>query len=442
MAKYREIEEKELKQKANYNKVLSEYELSKKVNKASDHQIIQMIFDKTIRHSSIFYRANKPEVWQCLIDKIKPNTNFDVLKKYLLHISKKTDFFFETKESIMMLSSISELDNETIRPIETWEPKTRNRHKILSDLLRHLFAKYDVPAFLDKGFVNYELDSIFLFLLMGKGRPLKEFELVPLTITKKAYRYIESTPEYYTFFEAFRRCQILGLGGSEHLAYEIMRSILREKRTAKEDAFWITVIEFFIKQPMMDYSRISEIVDYIYNMKYVNVIRNNVNRPEQPNFNMKGRTLHALLRDTENWHNKLAAERKKITGNSPTWEPYGFSNWSVTYGVEKHAITYDMIQLTSTKDLSQEGADLHHCVASYARSCASGTTSIWSFRTRSSQFQYDGGQFKRLLTVQLNKDGTIVQIRGSYNRKANNQEVNILRRWADEHNLKFSNWAL
>lgn len=446
MAKYREIEKEELKQQAHYKKYADTYELSKKVNKSSDYQIIQMIFDKIITRSSIFYAANKPDIWQFLIDKIqKPdnNNNNDLLKDYLLHISKKSDCFFETKESIKMLFSISDLHNETVRSIETWEPKTRNRHKILSDLLRHLFAKYEVPAFLDKGFVDYDLDSIFLFLLMGKGRPLKEFELVPLTITRKAFRYVESTPEYYTFFEAFRRCQVLGLGGSEHLNYEIMRSILREKRTAKQDAFWITVIEFFIKQPMMDYSRISEIIDYIYNAKYVSVIHNNVNAPEQPNFTMKGRTIHTLLRDTEHWHNRLAEERKKLKDNNfSKWEPFQFPNWTVSYGVDKHKTTYDMVQLTTAKELASEGSDLHHCVASYNRSCSTGTTSIWSFRKQSDTYEYDGGLFKRLLTIQLNKDGTIVQIRGSYNRKANGQEQSIVRRWADEHGLKFSNWAL
>jgi hypothetical protein len=99
--------------------------------------------------------------------------------------------------------------------------------------------------------------------------------------------------------------------------------------------------------------------------------------------------------------------------------------------------TYRIIQLMSAKELQTEGQTMHHCVASYANSCKTGNTSIWSFTF---QTKDDILKEKHLLTIEVNKMRTIVQIRGKYNARAEEHEMRIIRKWALQERLQLSSW--
>ena len=90
-------------------------------------------------------------------------------------------------------------------------------------------------------------------------------------------------------------------------------------------------------------------------------------------------------------------------------------------------------ELLSTKALSAEGRAMKHCVASYARSCALGASSIWTMEVES----FDGK--RRALTVEVNNAARLIcQARGKCNTLPNEKERGILRRWAETQRLRLA----
>ena len=74
---------------------------------------------------------------------------------------------------------------------------------------------------------------------------------------------------------------------------------------------------------------------------------------------------------------------------------------------------------------------MKHCVYSYLPKCAAGECSIWSLRK---VFQED--PIVRILTIQVDRNGQIVQVRGKYNAVAQAEEKDVIRQWAKKAGLK------
>ena len=86
---------------------------------------------------------------------------------------------------------------------------------------------------------------------------------------------------------------------------------------------------------------------------------------------------------------------------------------------------------TIRRALSTEGRVMHHCVASYAHSCARRATSIWSLQMHN----HEGSQ--RILTVEVRLSSkTICQTRGKRNVMPDAKGKDILRRWAAQEGLR------
>jgi len=89
--------------------------------------------------------------------------------------------------------------------------------------------------------------------------------------------------------------------------------------------------------------------------------------------------------------------------------------------------------LLSSKELAAEGRKQKHCVASYAASCVSGASSIFTMDVR----DCDGE--RKLLTIEVGrKHRVLYQVRGKRNRLPTNAEALVLRRWTQEYGLKWS----
>jgi hypothetical protein len=76
---------------------------------------------------------------------------------------------------------------------------------------------------------------------------------------------------------------------------------------------------------------------------------------------------------------------------------------------------------------------MHHCVASYKYRCVNGDVSIWSLKS-----EFPIGRVNKGVTLELRKDGAIVQCRGFANRLPYGNEVAMVKRWAREYGLT---WA-
>src|SRR4029077_4063924 len=200
-----------------------------------------------------------------------------------------------------------------------WKPLTHNARRQFSSLARHLFADWPVPTFMDSvwfsGNGRGAVQQQEWFLHIGRGQNISTADL-PLSYTKRMAHFFMQAPADLTVEAALRWGQIHGLGGSERLARAIIGTWLGT--SFGHDDFWVTVLQFFIANPMLDLAHVGPIIDYIEQQRFVSqdvLVAPGVverNGPAQPNFMMKGRTPASLLRQVEAWHRTLAkAEQPK-----------------------------------------------------------------------------------------------------------------------------------
>ena len=83
-----------------------------------------------------------------------------------------------------------------------------------------------------------------------------------------------------------------------------------------------------------------------------------------------------------------------------------------------------------TDDIVVEGVDLNHCVSSYVDRIISGKTMIIFLR-------YSKEKDSSLLTVEI-KNNNIIQARGSYNRSANEEEIEFLKKFCKNKKIELS----
>jgi hypothetical protein len=97
-------------------------------------------------------------------------------------------------------------------------------------------------------------------------------------------------------------------------------------------------------------------------------------------------------------------------------------------------VVWRLRQIKTAKELYLEGLRMHHCVASCKFSCVYRGISIWPLTC-----EFPPGRLNRGVTLELSRDGEIVQCRGFANRRPCEQEVRIVKRWAGEYGLT---WAV
>lgn len=412
------------------------------------HKAIELIFsgkisDATLRGSGIHPNIKKINDFYRSIKSVE---EAEKCKNVFMHLHKQKAFkLLEDEKLLGPLQTAMSMSLFWVREFHTWEKSSHNIHKQFSSILRHMFAKYPVPLFLDEAWTNpYSKQYIDWFIHIGAGRSAKELHKFPIAITKKLAHEFVNTPEGFSINEAIRRAEVLSMGGSEWLAWHICHSRLGHGYgDIEREKFWSTVVLFFCKCPMFDCEHIPQILDYINHIKNILIpleVEPGLFRPvANTNFSMKGRTLEALIRDSQEWHNRIAVETKH-TKSASSWEGTKIKSFYLTEGNAEKGLekTYSITELLKASELVAEGRSMNHCVSSYASSCQRGHCSIWSLRVTP---QYKGIT-ERLVTIELlNQSRTIVQVRGKSNCRPTEKEKGLVTRWAHQSGLRISNTA-
>ena len=128
--------------------------------------------------------------------------------------------------------------------------------------------------------------------------------------------------------------------------------------------------------------------------------------PPQPDYTMKGRGAVKLLRQVEEWHVQLQRENRLPDGR---WEHSDISDFA--WEDEEEGLHWTIRQLTSKKELDQEGRAMNHCIASYVAKCQRGSKSVWSM-----QVVDDEDRSARVVTIAVhNPSKNVVEVRGRFN---------------------------
>lgn len=324
-----------------------------------------------------------------------------------------------------------------VRDPITWKKvgKSKSNDKRLISLVKHTFAKYKVPEFLEAAWIEAarihidntgnqvlplpkKLDFRLWYICVGRGESLykkfgKELGLSRMDLHHFLnFPYETSEPSTAIWYGL-----VISKGSSPRIATMIWRSKLSRKDITNE--FWKSVANWFIHNPPESVAQINDIVDYL-----------NHRRTEGgENFTMKGRNLESVLKGMSDWHYELR-RMKSIGGGS--WAGMPIDNCDIPMGPEDDRQIWHFVQIKTGDKLAQEGNKMHHCVWSYKRMCQEGKTFIWSASMTHKN------KTKDYLTIEINLRDTgyhIVQVRGFANRPPNNYEREMVNTWAQKEGL-------
>jgi hypothetical protein len=270
------------------------------------------------------------------------------------------------------------------------------------------------------------------YLHIASGKNIRTAR-TPLPLTKLMVHHFLEAPAAASIEGAFRWGEVHALGGDATLTHALLGTRLAHSFDHYE--FWSSVIRFFIANPMLDREHVGPIVDYLHAQKFQTreIVdqngRTTIEPPPQANLQMRGRTAESLLAQVERWHQALG--RTKGAENL-FFKASGIKAVSFKTGSKDAPSVWRFRELHSGNDLIAEGKAMRHCVASYARSCAAGNCSIWAMEVDRQMGS------EKIQTVEVTKQGVIVQCRGRLNRLPTSAEFDIVRRWAGVAGLTIS----
>ena len=359
----------------------------------------------------------------------------------LLEACKRTRIIEETSTGnikyLEALINIAQYQWIWRRKLEEWKPTSHNREKRFSELLRYLFAKYDVPDFMDRawfgeGAENEKYKS--WFLAIGDGDNIRKQSDLPIPLTKKMAHEFLQAPSNLTIKGALRWGQMKAMGAEGRMIRGVMATPLGE--TFENDEFWVSVLRMFIDDPFLEPENYGPIYDYLNEKKFggrgVRWVEGTLVElgPEQPNLSMKGRDSITLLDQVNRWHADL--NKSPYLLKDLEWPSCGIPGFE-TKEMDNY---YQISEILSSRDLRDEGVDMHHCIASYVNDCKSGKTAMYSMlRTLEHGSERELSMEVSVLTK------TIVQARKRYNELPTSMDLRIVQSWAKQAGINISKWV-
>jgi hypothetical protein len=328
-----------------------------------------------------------------------------------------------------------------IRPIEGWRCQERSPWVQFASLAEHLLARFPMPGFMASVWWTapdpYSATQQDWYKRLGRGESVRRLGM-PVRLTRAmAHRFL-GAPCHLSVTEAVRWAQVLELGGSPALAVAVAST--RLGRELANEAFWETVVHFFVNAPDLDLAQVGPIVDYLHHQRFGGGMgvapsgEYGMLPPPQPSFSMKGRTSGSVMRLVTSWHRELG--RTPPSGETWSRSDVNELEWIERVVVRRgddvrtEARAWSIRELCSADALSAEGSAMHHCVAIYASRCLSKRSSIWSMQVETPRGRHHA------LTIEVDRTRRrIVQARRKFNALPREEERAVLLSWATRERL-------
>jgi hypothetical protein len=335
----------------------------------------------------------------------------------LLHMEAQGSYAVLRDEVyITVLANIATFGNKMVRGISAWEKKSIVAEIQISELIKHCFAQYEVPEFLESVFYYENKIHMLWYVQLGRGESVLGLSGFPVRFTKKMAHEFKDAPVNFSVPQAIRWAQAKGYGASKDMAETLAWSDLPE--SFEREVFWVTVIQFFAKHETLPYAKVQEVLFYIKETFEAD-----------KNFAMKGRTWEALVKQSDEWH--VEYHRKLAALNRAEWNPSGVNSFRKSVVTESEAIEYEIVELMNSEALYDEGYEMNHCVADYEYECIEGSAAIFSLRKKQAETE------TTLATIEVCLETkTIVQAKAKYNECISLEAENLMVEWAKKEALE------
>jgi hypothetical protein len=342
----------------------------------------------------------------------------------------------KTVNDLIPLLHLAGIETKALRPAYTYQPKSHNLDKQLYGLLNHLFVRYPVPTFLYQACLKEtqgreragDLEMYrqwFVTLAQGGSFP----KLVkPYLTGKEAFLFL-SAPAGNRIHDNVWWARLKAAGLPQSLIEPLIERIFRHFQFNFDPNGRLTeTIQFYARfHGDMNKITFGEVTDFIA-WKLTNDL----------SFHLKGRTIGSVIKLTNQWHHLM--QRAKL-GQCIEWDGLTVTDWLL----EARDRVWLVTQLRNNKELLNEGRKQKHCVYSYVQWCVAGRSAIFSLRCYhkgGGGYTYDGGvlwdpksELARV-TIEVNSQRDVVQVRGPLNCKPSDEEKKVLRQWAGEKGLR------
>jgi hypothetical protein len=338
----------------------------------------------------------------------------DTFRRLLLHMHAKRCYaLLRNPAHIGTLASMSAFGNKMVRQPETWKKDSFTPEGQLASLIRHCFAQYDVPEFMEYVFAEDNKIHMLWYVQLGRGQSVQELSGFPVEFTKRMAHEFRETPKEFTVAQAIRRAQALGFGATVERAEMVAWSSLQ--RNFDNEAFRAEVIKFMANVPETLTLDVAEpVMEYIFSRQR-----------QEAGFSMRGRAWAALERLSAEWHRDMARKR----------EAEDYREWDIAvkgFRLEKGPATFKIVPLTDSVALYEEGYEMSHCVAEYVYDCIEGSAAIFSLR----KFTKGIAGFETLATLEVcPHTSEIVQAKARFNESITTEAEEIVAMWAKRENL-------
>jgi hypothetical protein len=356
---------------------------------------------------------------------LSDNSTRFVLFDRLLHVVRQRSDLIRRapawRGEIEALLNIVAFDRDLVRDPDSWPGATGHPLRVIDSLAQHLFARYPMPRFLASAwFGSRDADRVARrrwFVAHARGQRFRSLDL-PFAMTRRMEDIFLHTPDHLAIDAALRRAEVLALGGSPALAIVVLATRLAA-HFDDADRWRIALAWLARCGDTVELAQVFPLVDYLHaNLRAID---------------LRGRTFASVMRLVADWHGWLARERAPLL----RWRRSPWNEMIVpieSKSDDERRSEWTIVELLDSRELASEGRRLRHCVATYARSCAVGMSSIWSLRRR----WRDDGVTQSFLTIEVQpRTKNIVQLRTRANGLPQRWQVELVRAWAAREGLYF-----
>jgi PcfJ-like protein len=325
-----------------------------------------------------------------------------------------------------------------LRPLDTWTPPPdAGADAAGRALVDHLLVRFPVPACLYQPWLGGAAPRwkwVLWLVLLGQGASLHDAARVfGWRVARGLERRLARAPAELDPLTALLWVELDRLRVGErgrvavlrHHAYALDLSetgqggllddldaepAWRADPVERNRAFWLDTAGWLARHgealPVPD---LSAVLDWAMH-RYTESLR-----PGGAAFHWRGRTAASALTDATDYARQRRAPTPRwANGVAITW-PRHRADWSLD-AVEGRWLVRE---LCTGEELVEESMALHHCVSGYAYRCAQGASQIYSLSRDD----------VRVLTIELDAAGRVVQVRGAANRSPTARERDLVATW-------------
>lgn len=345
---------------------------------------------------------------------------YELYYELLMHLYKqRCKKILSSPKYLTALARICFFKDKFINEIHTWKRPNAYIDKQFPSLLRHLFAKYDMPLFFDSVWFDDSSIHQTWYTEVAQGKNIRKCYRLPIALSKKMSFYFMSAPARSSINDAFKWAQLMICGGDAFLANQVLRANFDgEIRMSQE--LWENTIQFLSNNDRIPMSKIREVFDFV-----------TYEGRQGQEFSYRGRTVASLIRLSDEWHEALAEEEAIKNRAEPviTWDKSYIEDDSFRLSKQNKRVRIEVIELMNSMQLKAEGKNMKHCVGGYSNACKNRHVAIFSIR--------NGCTSLATIEVRL-RDRKIIQAKAKCNQPLSETTEKVMKNWADRNRLKIS----